>query len=383
MRRSILGGLVTLAGMAGVFVYNGVATEGEFQRLIAKGDRAGAAGQGFAAIEAYSGALALNPNSMAVYLKRGETYHAQGDHQTARRDLLMAAQLDPSATRPHERLGDVSMALDAFDDAAEHYGQFVRLDDQNPHVLYKLALARQRSGRVARAVPLLRQAITLNASLAEAHYVLGLCLREQGRLEEARAALEQAVELSPGLLQAREALSVMHRARGDRRGELQQLDALAALDGSNPARHIARALAHAHAGRSEMAVLALSEASEQHPDDPALSIALGQVWLAAADGTGDQVALGNALAALRSVPVSSATSHALTLLSRALRLNGNTDEARQMLRLAVSRYPIAPAALLQLASLEADAGNQDAASRLTRRYRLLTERPDRASPPTG
>ena len=217
MRRSILGGLVLLAGMAGVFVYNGVATEEEFQRLIAKGDRAGAAGQGFAAIEAYSGALALNPDSMAVYLKRGETYHAQGDHQTARRDLLMAAQLDPSATRPHERLGDVSMALDAFDDAAEHYGQFVRLDDQNPHVLYKLALARQGSGRIARAVPLLRQAIALNASLGEAHYVLGLCLREQGRLEEARAALEQAIELSPGLLQAREALSVMHRARGDRR----------------------------------------------------------------------------------------------------------------------------------------------------------------------
>ncbi len=369
--------------MGGVFVYNGIATEREFQRLIAEGDRASAAGQGFVAIEAYSGALALNSDSMAVYLKRGEVYHAHGDHETARRDLLMAARLDPSATRPLERLGDVSMALDAFETAVEHYGEFVRLDDQNPHVLYKLAVARQRSGRIARAVPLLRQAIALDGSLAEAHYVLGLCLREQGRLEEAGDVLEQAIELSPGLLPAREALAGVHRLQGDQRGELQQLDALAALDGSNPRRHIARALAHARAGRSQLALLALREASERHPDRPEVFAALGQVWLETAERGGDGVALGQALAALRSIPASSATSQALTLLGRALHLNGDTDEARRILRLALSRYPIAPAALLQLATLESEAHNRDVADRLRRRYRSLTERSDQPPAPTG
>lgn len=384
MRRPILVGMVFLVGIGGVFVYNGVADEQEFRRLITTGDRASTAGQTFIAVEAYSGALALNPDSMAVHLKRGETYQAHGNLQAARRDLLMAARLDPSATRPHERLGDVSMALKIYEDAVEHYDQFIRLDDQNPDVLYKLALAREHSGRVARAVPLLRRAIALNQSFVEAHYLLGLCLREQGRMVEARSSLKRAVELSPDFLQARESLVTIHRAEGNHREELQQLDALAALDGANPERHIVRALAYARAGRSEMAVLALNGTGEQHPDRPELSAALGQVWIEIAEIDEDNVALSKALEALLAVPLDSATSETLTLLARALRLSGDSDEARRILQLAISRYPIAPAAFLHLAQLEAKAHNREATRELRQRHRILTNPPGRAlAPPTG
>ena len=373
MRRLVLGCLVLALGMAGVFVYNGAAREREFQVLIQAGDDALLEGQPFLALEAYSGALALDPTSMAVHLKRGETYHRQGDLRNAARDLSMAVRLDPSATRPSEHLGDVSFALEEYDESITHYTQYTRLDDQNPQVLYKLALASERAGRVNRAVPLLRQAIALDAGFVEAHYLLGLCLREQERLEEARDVLAHAVELSPGFLQAREVLAAVHKALGERREELRQLDALAALDRTHPERHVARGLAYARSGQTEMAVLALGRAAEDHPDQPQVYAALGRVWLEIAETTADRAALRKALQALQSVPTVVASSDTLTLLGRALLLDDDTDGARAALSQAVTRFPVAPAAFLHLAWLEESDRNWVEARRLRQSHRVLTQ----------
>ena len=372
MRRIILSCVVLLVGMTGVIVYTGLTEEREFQRLIADGDRAAAAGQAFLAIEAYSGALALRPNSMVVHLKRGEVYQRQADLESATRDLSLAATLDPTATRPLERLGDVSATRSAFDQAIEHYTGYLRLDDQNANVVYKLALANQRAGRVARAVPLLRRAIELDSGFAEAYYLLGLCLHEQDRLEEARTTLETAVALSPGFLEAREVLAAVYRSLGDERPELEQLDALAALDRGRPQRHVSRSLAYARAGQVELAVLALGRAADEHPDQPLVYEALGQVWLEIAETRQDRVALGKALEALSSIPSGAASSGALVLLSRARLLEGDTAVERETLRAAVRRFPVEPDAFLRLARLEERDGRRTEASLLRRQYAALT-----------
>ena len=339
MRRLLVSCLVLLIGMAGVFVYQSAAREREYQYLITEGDQAVLDGQPFLAIEAYSGAKALDPNSMAVYLKRGETYQRQGDLRNATRDLLTAARLDPVATRPYERLGDVAFTLEEYEESITHYTRYLRLDDQNSEVLYKLALANERDGRVNRAVLLLRQAIAIDPEFVEAHYVLGLCLREQGRLEAARDVLIDAVGLSPGFLQAREVLVTVHSSLGERREELRQLDALAALDRTHPERHVARGLAYARSGQTEMAVLALGRASEDHPDQPQVYAALGRVWLEIAETNADGAALRKALEALQSVPTGAASSETLTLLGRAFILDDNPDGARAALGLAITRFP--------------------------------------------
>ena len=375
MRRFVLGCLVLLVGMAGVFVYDGVTREREFQRLIAEGDGALLGDQPFLAIEAYSGALALDSESMAVHLKRGETYQRQGDLRNAFRDLSAASSLDPTATRPHERLGDVSFALEEYGNAIEHYTEYIRLDDQSPDPLYKLAVSYERDGQMNRAVPLLRRAIALDPELTEAHHMLGLCLREQERLEEARDSLARAVELSPGFLQAREVLAAVHASLGEQREQLRQLDAMAALDRSHPGRQIARGLAYARAGQTDRAVLALGRAAEDHPDQPQVFEALGRVWLEIAESRADRVALNKALGALQSVPTASASSEALSLLGRALLLDGDTDGARRVLTQAVGRFPVSPTAFLHLAWLEEGERNWGRARELRHSYELLTESP--------
>ena len=127
MRRTLVVlALVAAAGVAGALAYASYTTEQDFVRLVAEGDQAAAAGRTFEALEAYSGALALVPDAVVAYLKRGRVYQLQGEAEAALRDLRRAAELDPSATRPLEWLGDISLELNRVDRAAEYFQRYNR-----------------------------------------------------------------------------------------------------------------------------------------------------------------------------------------------------------------------------------------------------------------
>src|ERR1700720_3231278 len=108
MRRSLpLMVVLAVAAVGAVVVYQAVARDREYQQLLARGDAALADDQTFGAIEAYSGAVALRPDSMLARLRRGETYQRRGDLDAAAHDFREAAALDPTAPRPFEGLGNV------------------------------------------------------------------------------------------------------------------------------------------------------------------------------------------------------------------------------------------------------------------------------------
>lgn len=384
MRRALLVSFVLLVGMAGAVVYTGVARDREYHRLVAAGDQARLDEQGLLAIEAYSGAIALNRSSMLAHLKRGETYRERGDLPASIRDLAMAANLDPSAPRPLDLLGDATYALGQYTAAAGHYRHYVQLDNQNPRVLYKLALAEHQGGGGQRVEQLLRRAVELDPRFSEASYLLGLYLQAEDRHDEARGLLEHAVELSPGMLDAREVLAAVYRALDETRLELQQLEALAALDRDRPDRHVTRGLAYARAGRTDLAVVALGRAAEELQDQPLVYTALGRLWLDIAETSGDHAALSKAIEALESISLSTASSEALTLLGRSLSLNGDLQGARRALQLAVERYPVQPDAFIELAQLEAWDLNDGEAAMLRRRHaRLVGEEDVEAEAPVA
>jgi tetratricopeptide (TPR) repeat protein len=126
---------------AGVLGWFEVRQAREFRRLLAVGDAALGHDQTSAAIEAYSGAIALRRDSMLGWLKRGDTYRRRGEYPPALRDLQQAVALDPTAPRPIELRGDVTDAIGQHARAVQLYSRFIALDDRAPQVLYKLALA--------------------------------------------------------------------------------------------------------------------------------------------------------------------------------------------------------------------------------------------------
>ena len=375
MKRAVAA-LVVLAGLGAAIVlgYSVVSRDQEYRRLIQLGESSLSEGQTFQAIEAFSGALALKPESMLAHLKRGETYRRRGDLQAALRDLREASDLDPTATRPWEEIGDVNYALERDARAIEAYETYVRLDDRAARVLYKLGLARHRGGNLGGAIASLQQAVVVDDRVAEAYYLLGLCFSERGQRAEAIRALARAVALQPAMAPPREELASLYAAQGRHQEEVQQLEALAALDPGRAERYIALSLAYAHAGHADMAVMTLGRTAERLPDQPGVFVALGRVWLGAAEERGDSAALQKAIEALEPIASQpSASSDALALYGRALLLSGDVQRAEQVLLLATSKLPVDIDAFQQLASAAQRLGHLDVARLALVRHETLSD----------
>jgi tetratricopeptide (TPR) repeat protein len=374
MKRTAVIALLVSACLLGVLGWQALSRQREFTRLIAEGDSALARDETFRAVEAYSGAIALRRDAMLAYLKRGETYRRRGETGEALRDLRRAAELDPTATRPLELLGDMNAALERYARAQESYEAYLRLDDRSPRVLYKLALARYRLGSIQTALPPLRQALAVDDRFASAHYLLGLCLKSLDQPAEASAALERAVQLEPGLCAAREKLAELYAAAKREKEAINQLEALAALEPGRPERQLALGLAYGKAGRSDLAVITLRRLAEDHPEDSDAYLAIGRVWLETAEAhRDDRVALNKALEALDVVARRNPPdSEALLLLGRAQLLAGDVAAAERTLKQATAQLPIEPAALLQLAAVAERGGHPGTARDALIRYTAIS-----------
>jgi len=378
--KKIIAALVVLAGLAaaGILADQAVERERDYHRLIDHGDDALSRGQTFVAIEAYSGAIALKRGSMLAYLKRGEAHQRRGDTPemlaAALRDLRTAAALDPGSTRTLEKLGDVNVQLRRFANAAENYEAYIRLDDHSAEIFYKLGLASRGDGRLTRAISALQQAVTINPNFHEAHYLLGLCLKDREQLAEARAAFDRAIALSPAFIPAREELAELYRLQNRTRDELEQLNALFALDPAKPERLIAVGLAHLRAANRELAVVTLGRAAELFPETPGVYAALGQVWLEAAEDSGDASDLRKALEALEPIATqTTATSETMGHFGRALMLAGEHARAEIVLRQASQRFPTDPDVLPHLATVAQRLGHLDEARQALVRYAVLVD----------
>ena len=375
VRASLLAGFfVAILGVAGVLAYSAWANEREFDRQIADGDLAVATDRPFQAIEAYSGAISRNPESVLAHIKRGSVYYTQNQLDAALRDLRRAIQLDSSAARAIELLGDVYVGLGRGDRAIEQYESFVEIDDRYPRVLYKLGLARYRNGRIQTALEPLQQALAIDPSLGEAYYVLGLIQRDLDQLPAARKSLEEAASRSPASqTAAREALAEVYALEGEHSRAITELEAVAALDPSRPERIVALGLAQARGGREDAAVMTLSRAVERFPDAAAVYAALGHVWLTAAERRGDRVALNKALEALtQAVSHRDASGETFAELGQAWLLAGDVRAAERALRQATGKLPVPAEVYLQLADVTARDGRiQDARDALLKYATLI------------
>jgi tetratricopeptide (TPR) repeat protein len=348
VKRVVLAGLLLSVSLAGAYGYGVTRREGHYRQLLQEGDAASARGDLTAALEAFSGAIGVMPDSMPGYLKRGEVYRRRDDLEASLRDLRRAAELDPTATRPLELLGDVSYAMGRYARAVERYEEYLALDDSSHRLFYKLGLAQYRAAQAAACIDSERKAITLEDGFAEAHYVLGLCLRDAQKPKEALAALERAVSLSPALLPAREELADLYGRLGRTDDHIAQLGAVQALD-PGPAREVALALAHAAVGDEATAVQTLGRAARKYPGYVHIYVALGRVWLEVADARDDRVALAKALDALQRAVKLEENGDALLLLGRALLLKPDLPLAERTLQQATAHLPVPPSAYLYLA----------------------------------
>ena len=351
MKRSLLGALVLAAVAVGAWLAGmEVLRERRYQEFLQNGDRALASDQTFAAIEAFSGAIALKDDSMIAYLKRAEAYRRRGESGAAMRDLRTATRLDPQAIRPAELLGDVNYKLGRYARATESYRTAAGLDDRNAGLHYKLGLSLYRSGDAEAAIAPLRAAVNLAPQLAEAHHLLGLCLKDRGQTREALRSFEDASRVAPNLVAPREEAARLYQAEGRVREAIEQLEAIASLEADRPERQAAVALAHARSGRADTAIRVLGRAAERYPDNAVIYLALGRVWLESAEPRRDRVGLRKALEALEPLTHGPMTSgDALALYGRTLVVAGDLARGEAALKQAADMLPVSLDTLVWLA----------------------------------
>jgi tetratricopeptide (TPR) repeat protein len=362
---AIVSAAVVLA-VASAVAYQAAARERDYRALLARGEAGLRDDQTFVAIEAYSGAIALRPDSMLAHLRRGETYERRNELDEAVRDFRAAAALDPTAPRALESVGDALYLLQRYDRAADSYAAALRLDNRAADIGYKLALAFYRAGQIDRAVQAVDRALRLDTPTAQAAYLFGLCLHEAHRDRDAIRWLERAVQLSPDLILAREELGDLYAAAGRPADHLDQLRQIALRQPADVGRQIALALAQAHAGNEASAVATLGAALHSAVDRPeeqsAIYGALGTIWLERAQASGDRVYLAKAVEALRRGAAGpTASSELLTAYGRALLLAGQIDLAERTLKEASTRFPVDPSALDLYAAAAERQGHLEAA----------------------
>ncbi len=348
MKKAVAATLLLLGSLAVAYGFVVTRRENSYRELIQRGDAAMTQGDLSTAIETFSGAIVLKPDSMVGYLKRGDAYRRRDELEAALRDLQQAARIDPDAPKPRELLGDVNYARNRFVPAADHYQAYVDLDDRSPRVLYKLGLARYRSRQAARAIEALQKAVAIDNRFAEGYYLLALCQRDIQKPSDALRSLDKAIELAPAMLQAREELADLYKHLGRRDEWIGQLEALDALD-PKPSRDVALGLAYAKAGQSDRAVITLNHSNRRYRDYRYTFVALGRVWLEAAEAHGDRVELNKALEALEKAIGFDDSSEAFTLYGRALLLSSDDEQAERMLTEASRKRPADPLAFYYLA----------------------------------
>ena len=379
MRRTLAALIAALVLITVVYGYTMTRRERLYRQNIIDGELAMGRGDTFAALSAFSDAIALKPDSMLGYLKRGEVRYRRGELDAAADDLSTASSHDAAATRAYELRGDVDIARQLPGRAAEHYAQYIRLDDRSPRLLYKLGLARLLAGSTAAAADALSRAVTLDQRLTEAHYLLGVCLRELRRPADAHRALERAIALTPSSIAAREQLADLHGAEGNLAGRIRQLEALFRAD-ARPGRQSALAAAYAQDGQITRAVRLLGNAAERYPDRAEVYIALGTIWLEVARRGGDRVALGKAVEALQHAASMEPTSATFALLGEARALSGDMPLAERTLQQATQNLPVEPATFLRLANASERTGRPAAArAALLDYYALFEPSDDRAT----
>ena len=334
----------------GVVAFQRIDRDRQYRQLLAQGEQALQTGNTYAAIEDFSGALALRPDSMVAYYRRGEAYHADHHDDWAIRDLREASRIAPDAVQPLVALGEVYDSRNEPISAARWYGEAAdRLRDEDPALLYALALARYRAGSPAAAIDPLRRAIERNDSVAQTYYLLGLVYRDTNKIDDAIDALRHAIKIAPSLTPAREELADLFRSLGRPTEEMTELQDLAALD-RNDDRQITIAMAAARRGQFDTALAALADVSPSAADASHVQLARGRVYLARAERTLDRRSAQRAQEVLEQALAGNARrSEGLALYGRALYLMGDPRAAERLLREAVTTSPIDPEAFEYLA----------------------------------
>jgi tetratricopeptide (TPR) repeat protein len=164
-------------------------------------------------------------DSLYLYWLARLDYDAQ-NYAAAITRLQRVVELDPKMMRAYDSLGLCYDYLGQFNEAIKHYNRAVELNRLQPkpsawpHVDRAISLI--SLNQLVEAEKNLREALTYDARLPQAHYELGRVLDMQGAYQAAVQSLKQAIILEPTYPEPHYLLGrIYHRLGDDRLSKIE------------------------------------------------------------------------------------------------------------------------------------------------------------------
>jgi tetratricopeptide (TPR) repeat protein len=166
-----------------------------------RGDRALAAGQAAAAVDAFRQALALAPDRRAVKQKLATALAVAGDVRAAVALYQELLAEDPDFPEAHYSLGALLVGSGQLAPAIEQFAAAVRADPSYLHARLQLANTLRRTRAFDRALAEYQGALTVDPRFAEARLGYAVTLAEAGRYGAAREWLDDGRRAHPERLE--------------------------------------------------------------------------------------------------------------------------------------------------------------------------------------
>ena len=149
------------------------------------------------AIDDYTEATKLDPQSAYAYSRRGNCHYALEESAKASEDYTEVINLNPESAFAYSRRGNCHYALEEYAEAIEDFDEVIKLNDQDASAYSRRGNCHRALERYGEASKDYTAAINLNPENAAAHYHRGFCYIELQQYEKALEDYDKAIELIP------------------------------------------------------------------------------------------------------------------------------------------------------------------------------------------
>jgi len=163
---------------------------------------------------AFAGQYGLPPDSAAAYLLAARMLFRREYIPVAKRFATTAVSLDPQLPLTNELLGEIALAENNFNEAAEYFEKERARNPLEPSVYERLGDAYLRSARYPAARLVLQQAILLEPNATGPYILLGKVTLKEGDATAASTYLEKAVRMDPANGMSHNLLAQAYRDMG-------------------------------------------------------------------------------------------------------------------------------------------------------------------------
>jgi tetratricopeptide (TPR) repeat protein len=181
------------------------------------------------AVEVFQKAFERYPTSARLAIGLGMALYSRGNYDEAVKSLLKAADLNPSDPRCYYFLSKAyDSSPDQAEDVIQRFHHFFELQPQNARAPYYYAMSLWKGRRIEdskldmrQIEALLKKAVALDPSLAEAHQQLGNLYSDQKKYTEAIPEYLAALQHNPDMADAHYRLgqAYVHTEQKDRAQE--------------------------------------------------------------------------------------------------------------------------------------------------------------------